>query len=461
MDLDLTDPLVADLVASIDEGHNILLHAPGGTGKTHMLRCIAKHYTELGKTVYLTATTGVAAVNLTVKTDLDSDKGSDNRNKVTLAGSTLHSWAGIGIVNEDTAASKIYSRVMHNPKAKTRWIETDILIVDEVSMMGGSLLEKLDYVGRMIKKNKSAALGGIQLILSGDFLQLPPVKDSWIFSTEVWQEIDPMCFILSEPKRYPDEGWFNMLLRIRKGEQSKADIKALYNRVRAYDKWLETKDTDIIQIKPTILYSKKIDVEAENEIELEKLPTKSERYIAQDSFTAYTDHAKYDYYIKALDDVIPKSIILKKGAQVMLKANLDVEHRLVNGSRGVVVDVVGEKVMVEWMGGNITAVTTHTWNYEDRDGMATRTQIPLVLAWTMTIHKSQSCTMDYVICNLGPSVFSAGQAYVALSRVRSLDGLLIEEFYPPSIKVDVDALEYVNGIEASFEDRFGADDDES
>lgn len=426
------------IVKAIDNGQNVLIHGPGGTGKSYLLREVASLFTDKGRIVFCTATTGIAAINLSVPSKL-------------IAGCTLHSWSGIG--KGDETPQKLVARVNHNDAARKRWTETDILILDEVSMLGAELLDKLDFVGRTIRRQKSLPFGGLQFVFSGDFLQLPPVNAKWAFESFVWKEMEQKFrpFILETPKRYEDIEWFNRLLRIRKGEQTMEDVKFLHSRVSAYDKWMKSPESkDIKAIKPTMLHSKKVDVEFQNERELRKLPGAPKDFIAVDDFVKYNNHARFDDYIKPLDDTIPRCISLNTGAQVMLKANLDIKGGLANGSRGVIVDILGDEiksVRVKWLNGKITTVTVHTWIQEDKDGKATRTQIPLILAWSITIHKSQGCTLDYAICDLGPSCWLEGMAYVALSRVRSSQGLFLVEFYPPVVKVHPLALEYVQNIE--------------
>lgn len=431
------------IVKALDNGQSVLLHGPGGTGKSYLLREIASLFTDKGRIVYCTATTGIAAINLSVPSKL-------------IAGCTLHSWAGIG--KGDDPPQKLVARVNHNDAARKRWLETDILILDEVSMLGAELLDKLDFVGRSIRREKSLPFGGLQFVFSGDFLQLPPVNAKWAFESFVWKELsETFCpFILETPKRYEDIEWFERLLRFRKAEHTKEDIKFLHSRVAAYDKWLKSPESkDIGTVKPTMLHSKKVDVEFQNERELRKLPGTPKDFIAVDNFIKYNNHARFDDYIKPLDDDIPRCISLNVGAQVMLKANLDIKGGLANGSRGVVTELIGSDeggVRVKWLNGKSTIVSVHTWIQEDKDGKATRTQMPLILAWSYTIHKSQGCTLDYAICDIGPSCWLQGMAYVALSRVRSSQGLLLVEFYPPAIKVHHLALEYVQKIEGAVDD---------
>jgi intein/homing endonuclease len=370
-------PIIDKIYTAIENGQNIILHGPGGTGKSYLLREIAKHFTEQGKAVSCTATTGIAAINLTIP-------------EASIAGSTLHSWAGVGLA--DTHPQKLVALVNHNDRARRRWNFTDILIIDEISMAGAEFIDKLDFVGREIRRCKLKPFGGLQIVFSGDFLQLPPVKDKFAFESIAWKEMDKESFILDEPKRYPNMNWFNMLLRFRKASPTTEDVQFLRTRLQAYQKYVSDleKSQDIETVRPTVLHSKRVDVDYENDVELNKLPGLQKEFIAADKFVPFNNHARSDHYIKPLDDAIPRSVCLKVGAQVMLKANIDIENGLANGSRGVILEILGDGVKVKLLNDKTTTVTQHTWTQEDKDGKATRTQIPLILAWALTIHKCVS-----------------------------------------------------------------------
>jgi ATP-dependent DNA helicase PIF1 len=202
--------------------------------------------------------------------------------------------------------------------------------------------------------------------------------------------------------------------------------------------------TDII--KPTIVHSKKVDVASENDIEMEKLHGDTTQFNANDTFTPKTKKTNKEYYSRLLDDSIPSEIKLKIGAQVMLRYNLCVEMGICNGSRGVILNISPEGVLVRFLSGMKMIITRQVWTVKDKHGKMERNQIPLILAWSITCHKIQGLTMDYAICNLGPSIFSPGQAYVALSRVRNLRGLFISDFLLDSIYADKKALTYDNEL---------------
>jgi ATP-dependent DNA helicase PIF1 len=407
-----------------------------------------------GKKVGLTALTGVAAVNL----------GST----LAVSACTLHSWTGIGL--GDLPLRKLVGKVLRSPTAVGNIRESDVLIIDEISMLGVSLFENLDYVMKEVRKSQRP-FGGLKLLLSGDFLQLPPVNDEWIFTSSAWTELNLYPVLLSVPMRYDYDknskaqgGWFETLSRIRVGNPNESDINFLESRVEAYSDWLgkyyakeaEEKlkgpDREWI-VKPTMLYSRRADVDNENAIELHKLPGKEIIWSSEDIFIKTKneeEHINPEVYFSKLDEQIPNKISLKVGAQVMLKANIYLPRGLANGSRGVVNEInFPHGVMVKWLSGLETFVIPFSWEKKNVKGAAVRKQIPLILGWAYTIHKSQSCTLEYAIINLGGSVFCYGQAYVALSRVKTKAGLFIEEFTPNSIRADPLAISYVEELENS------------
>lgn len=363
-----------NIINSIENGENIILHGPGGCGKSYCIKLLVSYFTDKGKIIYCTATTGIAAINLCIP-------------EKKVVSMTLHSWAGIGTGN--SLADKLLAKVKNDPFSKGRWANAQILIIDEVSMLGSKLFDNLDYIGQAIR-NSDKPFGGIQMIFSGDFLQLPPVKDDWVFKSHAWKKLNLHPFIFEVPKRYDDNDYFSLLLRVRNGIIIPEDEKKLKARVKAYQKYLkmiESQEKATILI-PTFLYSKKKDVDQKNDEELHKLEDKIPvEYIADDKFTALNPKAKFEHYITLLEDSIPKVITLKRGAQVMLKMNLDVKNGLVNGTRGVIVDLDTESVVVRFLNGRKMRIGKMRWEVEDKDGIGVREQVPFVLAWAITIHK--------------------------------------------------------------------------
>lgn len=410
--------LLSRVIEQLDSGSNVLLHGPGGCGKSYTICHVAKHYRDMFslpdangaslKRIMVTALTGVAAVVL-------SQSGAKAR--------TLHSWSGIGL--GDKSADTLIKLIQSDPKKSGRWKAVSILVIDEISMLGAELFDKLDLIAKAIRCD-DRPFGGIQLLMSGDFLQNPPIKAEFVFMSETWAQLPITWVELSIPKRYSDEKWFERLLRFRKAQHTAEDWEFLKERHQAWNAVLkECERSKKAMVKPTVLKSKKIDVSAENMTELEKLKEEPHEYKSTYSFHEKKGgRVNREYVVKLFEEQIQPIVVLKVGAQVMLKFNLDVDLELVNGSRGVITQIQPVGVEVLWVSGKKTWVGQNTWELEDDDGIYSCTQIPLVLAWSMTIHKSQASTLDCVALDLS-DLFNCGQGYVGLSRVRNGEGLYI------------------------------------
>jgi ATP-dependent DNA helicase PIF1 len=377
----------AACVSDIAKGENVLVTGAAGTGKSHLLSYLRENYKGRMRVV---ATTGVAALN--------------------VHGATLHSWAGIG-----TGEGDLFKTVENNQKALKRITNAKILAVDEVSMLDGNLLDKLDKLFKYVRQNNEP-FGGIQMIFFGDFLQLPPVSKSnplFAFEVESWWEANVRVHELMTVMRQSDREFVEVLMKVREGIVDKQVKTFLSPRIGA-------KDTDPL-IEPVILECKNVDVDEINTQRLAKISSKVKTFTAKDSGN--------EKYFPTLDKncLAPRVLDLKEGAQVMLLKNLDVGGGLVNGSIGVVKRMADDFVTVQFSNDNVD-VELAEWEIRDGDNhiLAKRTQIPLRLAYAITIHKSQGCTLSKAKVNLR-NAFAPGQAYVALSRIKSLDGLFIEE----------------------------------
>ncbi len=419
------------IAESIGSGSNVFLHGPGGTGKTFTIAKLVEQF-GTSRSLACIALTGVAAANL--KTELEQ------KNWPPLAVQTLHSWSGIGAGR--LSAPQLLEKVRRNSHARCRWRETDILFIDEVSMLGCELFDKLDYVARGIRRQQSKPFGGLQLVVSGDVLQLPPVRDGWVFTSQAWADLDLVPYIFEEGHRYTKSDYFELLLRARQGALTPADIKLLNKRIKTF----RSAETDDLEIIPTVLHATNFNTNAHNTDELARLPHPSETYTAVDDIESTDTKLAQKHF----DQIIPASVTFCVGAQVMLKANLNVDSGLVNGSRGVVTQVLPQGVRVRFLNGDELLILPHVWTLEiprlpesEQPPLKnSRSQIPLILAWSLTIHRSQACTLDFAICDLGPHIFTPGQAYVALSRVRTLEGLYLSKFSPQSVFADKTALLY-------------------
>lgn len=402
---------------------NMILTGIGGTGKSYTIKELVEDAKKFTPNVYATASTGVAAVN--------------------ISGTTVHRFFGMGLAKGDT--EKVINYVRKNNNAVRRIMTCEYLVIDEVSMISNVLFDKMDSICKFFRRNK-LPFGGIHLMVSGDFLQLAPVEDDWCFKSSAWKELGFIPFFLTEPKRFTDKAFCATLTRAREGHLTTADIIKLKSRVTAYEEYLKNPPPEI---KPTILYSHKVDVELMNKNELDKLPGDPYTYKSTDDYIS-VKKINVTTYKPLLDQILPDILYLKKDAQVMLIFNLDVDCGLCNGSRGVVTDISNTHVTVKFKNGIEMILDPINVSIEDENVKVVRKQYPLILAYASTIHKAQGSTLDYCIVDLGPSVFAPGQAYVALSRARSWESVLINAFSHTSFKVDKEALAYFRELEESF-----------
>lgn len=432
--------LLSEAISLIDEGKNVVLHGPGGTGKSYTVAHVVDHYRRKGIfSIAVTAFTGVAVVVL-------SDSGVKAR--------TLNSWAGIKL--GDKPVDILIAMVMDNPKSKDRWKYTSTLVIDEISMVGAELFDKLDLIGRAVR-GIDLPFGGIQIILTGDFLQNPPVKARFVFTSNAWRDLEASGLVwieLTIPKRYPDKKWFERLLRFRLGNHTEEDWNFLLSRHQAWNQKLKEIKNGKTLILPTVLKPKKLDVRQENEDELAKLPGEVTTYTSSYLFVENKGgRINREVMISLFEKQVEPTVNLKPGAQVMLRTNLDVESKLVNGSRGVVTQIEPVGVEVLWFSGNKTWVSLHTWEMEDDEGKSLCTQIPLILAWSITLNKSQGSTLDEVAVSL-KDIFAGGQAYVGLSRVRTEGGLYITDLTNSrKVWASKEVIDFLNKIESGSVDK--------
>lgn len=403
----LTDSQYSCLVDIMGK-RNVLITGPAGTGKSFLLKFLRE---KMGARLRVVATTGVAAVN--------------------VGGSTLHSWAGIGL-GEGTA-EELAAAILENPRATSRIRKATALAVDEVSMLDSDLFCRLDEAFRIVRK-KTAPFGGIQMVLFGDFLQLPPVSGRkeearFAFQSPAWEASKIAVHQLTAVVRQRDAVFVEVLSRVRLGIVDALVRQVLSGRIGASD--------PNPKIEPVVLECRNVDVDAFNRQRLSALPGDEISISAVDSGEAK--------FVSTLDRscLAPSDLRLKIGAQVMLLKNLDVEGGLVNGSVGIVKSIGESSVCVDFGDAGTCEVQGARWSLCDGDGnvLATRDQVPLRLAYAITIHKSQGCTLTKAKVNLR-SAFAYGQAYVALSRVRDLSGLYIEDIRWESIMASPAALAF-------------------
>ncbi|ODH21035.1 hypothetical protein ACO22_05738 [Paracoccidioides brasiliensis] len=454
--------------AIVQDGKSIFFTGSAGTGKSVLMREIIRKLREKYKKepdrIAVTASTGLAACN--------------------IEGVTLHSFAGIGLGKESVA--DLVKKVKRNQKNKTRWLRTKVLIIDEISMVDGDLFDKLEEIARKIRNN-GRPFGGIQLVITGDFFQLPPVPDptklaKFAFSASTWNTTIQHTILLTQVFRQKDPKFASMLNEIRLGKLSQETIDAFKQLSRP----LNFHDA----LEATELFPTRLEVENANSARMNRLSGETMVYTAVDGGTMQNEAQRS----QLLADCVTPILQLKKGAQVMLIKNMD--ESLVNGSLGKVVafmdearfdyysksdeNFAGDQGYADRSAQTMSKLKSfenkngtvnpkglwpvvcfvqpdgterhllcqpETWKIELPNGevRAQRTQVPLILAWALSIHKAQGQTLQRVKVDLG-RVFEKGQAYVALSRAVSQAGLQVSRFDPRRVMVHPKVLEFYSNL---------------
>ena len=432
---------------------HVFFHGFAGTGKSTRIKFIKKLAERDGVEVALTSTTGVSAIN--------------------IGGVTIHSWSGLGYgKNSGREIVRRMGRVYKNSLIE-RLRSHPIVVIDEVSMLHGVLLDKIDEIFRcLLRINKP--FGGKQMIFSGDVLQLPPVEPEkelddptdYFFKASVWEKLVPtMRFVeLNKAFRHPDRAWHRMLMRIRYAVPDEDDHKALAERVMTEE---DIKAENPL-VMPPRMYPLRWQAQKHNDKEMAKLKGEARLYECHDtafvkqagmSITRYYNPAPYflkinaielqfdqkkqDAVRKRLDKECGRKLRLKIGATVMLTQNMP-DDGLANGSQGIVRDLQDDHAVIEFASqpGRMMKICYAPHYILAGRKFYTRFQLPLMLSWATTIHRVQGATLSKAVMDLGPKVFADSQAYVALSRVRTIRGVYLLRYTPNSIKADREALNY-------------------
>lgn len=395
------------------QGDNVFVTGGGGTGKTVLINYFVKHYNN--KNIAVTSTTGTSAI--------------------LIKGTTLHSYTGIGL-----GKGSMYSMLTKIKKKKylrERWKRLDILIIDEISMLNPDLFDKLEEIARNIRRD-DRPFGGIQLILSGDFCQLPCIdSNNFCFEAKSWDKCIDKTIYLKEIMRQTDKKLQKVLNSLRLGIKTDKIKRLVEARINAK---LENEHG----ILPTKLYPLNRYVEAENNKELEKIAEENGEVVEYNIESVAYKKKNLEKFIK----YIPASpcLQLTKGCQVMLIHNLDLENQLVNGSRGVVLDFVNDLPLVKFMNGHERIIDYHIWEIEENDTkIGSVEQIPLKLGYAFSIHKIQGATLDLVELNL-KDIFEYGMGYVALSRVKNFKALSIKSINWSKIKCHPKAVNFYKNL---------------
>ncbi|XP_034249290.1 ATP-dependent DNA helicase PIF1-like [Thrips palmi] len=406
-------PLTAEqerVLNAVVSGRNIFFTGSAGTGKSFLLKKIISSLPP--DSTFPTASTGVAACH--------------------IGGYTLHSFAGVGT---GQGSLKRLVELARRPHVAQQWRKCKVLIIDEISMVDGRFFDKLEYVAREVRCNDKP-FGGIQLVLCGDFFQLPPVGRSnssgdegqatFCFQSEAWDRCNLNCYELTVVHRQSDPVFIDILQNIRIGRITPEIVDRLQATIN--------NKVDSAGILASRLCSLTKESQLINTSKLENLSGTEKEFKAIDSDSTLSNMLDIQTPVESL-------IKLKVGSQVMLMKNITLNDGLVNGARGVVVKFSEGLPVVKFRSGEYT-VKYEKWTVKLMGGTTlTRKQLPLKLAWAFSIHKSQGLTLDCVEMSLA-KVFEAGQAYVALSRAKSLATLRVLDFDPKQVWANPDVLKF-------------------
>ena len=371
-----------NVIHNILNGDTIFLTGSPGTGKSFVLQVIIPRL--LHKNVGITATTGCAAIN--------------------VGGTTIHSFFKL---KPDTNVFKHIAKLTSTKCDTYKKIrDLDILIIDEVSMLDSILCNTISDILKACKKSDKK-FGGIQVIFVGDFFQLPPVTNTFCFQSESWINLNPIIFELTETIRQSDDKLFQLILaKLRFGNLTK----------QIYDILKKNKEITFTDIKPTKLYPNNVDVDKINQREIEKLKSCNK----SNTFFAFFNKKTDDNLKSKLKNF---NIFLCVGSQIMITRNINIDLGLVNGTRGVIVDLNHSTCFVKTINGNIHEIKYYTQDYINNIKNLTISFMPIKLAYALTIHKSQGATIDYLEIDLGSKIFEYGQGYTALSRGKKLENI--------------------------------------
>ena len=434
-----------------ENGDNLFVTGQAGTGKTLLI----KYFLELAKirkkNIQVCALTGCAALLL---------EGCN--------ATTIHSWSGIKLANKEKEV--VIDSVLQNKNAIQKWKKTQILIVDEVSMMSEKVFDLLNEIGKRIRQS-TKAFGGIQVIFMGDFYQLPPVgrDERFCFESVHWYNV----FILDNHIelqtifRQRNSMHQSILSAVRCGEIKKEHIQFLESYVkRTFD---QEKHSGCVPMK---LFPTRQKVDSVNQSTFAQLegPCYDYNYIQKTNCCTYletgspipvsylekcrkeitTKQKEYELDYLINNSPCEKVLSLKKGTNVMCTVNLDLDIGICNGSIGVVIDftsvITGSPIpIVRFSNGIVKQIPIKYWQSEEYPSLAIG-QIPLQYAWAITIHKIQGASLSLAEMDIGNHIFEYGQSYVALSRMKDLEGLYLSGFSPTKIKVHPKVKAFYNSI---------------
>ncbi len=386
-----------EALAILKTGLNVFLTGEPGSGKTHTINQYVEWLRQRGIEPAVTASTGIAATHIN--------------------GMTIHSWSGIGIKNN--VSDYDIEMIQGREKTARRIVSAKVLIIDEISMLEAGTLDSVDRVLRTLRRRPllpEQPFGGLQVVFVGDFFQLPPISRekaaSFAFESNAWKEANPVICYLSEQHRQDDGDFLELLGAFRRGTLSAAHRARLKSRAGIVSK----------ETIATRLYTHNENVDRINTESLGKIEGKAHVFqMTSRGAAALVESLKAQC-------LSPETLTLKEGASVMFTRN-NFDAGYVNGTLGTVTGFspLGSPI-VKTRTGAVIAVEPAEWAIQDGNRILARiAQIPLRLAWAITVHKSQGMSLDAAIIDLSQA-FEFGQGYVAISRVRSLNGLFLEGF---------------------------------
>ena len=385
-------------LALMQQGHNIFLTGMAGTGKSYLLNTFIAWCEEHSKYVSITASTGIAATH--------------------IGGVTIHSWGGLGIYSQNDLTDAALNEICRNPYTQTAIRETAVLIIDEISMLHAYQLDGLDYICSTIRKDPRP-FGGIQIILSGDFLQIPPVSTNnnvtYAFDSTIWDKANLITCYLEDIFRQDDLEFIQILNQVRYGDVRTESFNTL---AACINKQLDIED-------PTELYPRNKEVEYINTQKLNKIDKPEVVY----KMTVRGREALVNSLKRSC--ISPEILVLKEGAHVIFTKN-NFKAGFSNGTFGTVIKCEeGRHPIVKLTSNKEIEVEKAVWEIkkfnftkQTYEIEAAVSQIPLKLAYALTAHKSQGTTLEYAKINLA-NLFSYNMGYVALSRVKSLKNLTL------------------------------------
>lgn len=425
------DENIVKILKLIKNNENIFITGHAGTGKSYILNKLKQKI----KNLILTSTTGIASVN--------------------IKGQTIHSWANIGICNKPVNVT--VEKIMKKSTVKKQLQNAKILAIDEISMLDKNTFDYVDTVLREVREiNKP--FGGIQTIVIGDFFQLPPVQikkenedisKNYCFNSPLWEEFNFKTVLLDKNYRQNEKNLIKALADMRVNNLDNDDINLL--KTRECSETIET--GEILHI-----FATNNEADNYNNLKFQSINKPTYNLFAYDGIYKGNKlidkptNEREENIFKRIDMVCraEKTISLKIGARVMLLINLDFEKGLINGSCGVVEEINEDYILVKFDNGVRREIEKHDFEFYKNDVViALRRQFPIRLAYGITIHKSQGMSLDklFVDCS---RIFEKGQAYVALSRIKTLEGLYLRNFSPSKVMVDEDVVEFYKNLNYCF-----------